>query len=320
MRAFVTGATGFIGSHLVESLLKEGFEVICLIRPSSSLKYIEGLNLKLIEGDCCNFNSFCSALKSCDYVFHLAGLTKAKSAADFYNANVIGTETLLRAVLRGGHKIKRFFFLSSLAATGPSLNGIPLTENCEPLPVSVYGRTKYEAERLVYSFKKEIPITILRPPAVYGPKDRDMLTLFKMVKAGIAPYWGKSLYSFIYVEDLVKGIIDSSLSKDAEGSIFFVSDGLIYSSDDIINAISTAINKEPLKISIPSFVIPIFGALTKMKKNVNIINNDKLKELRYKNWICDSSKIRKTLKFAPQVTLKEGAQWTANWYRIHKWL
>ncbi|MCX7913112.1 MAG: NAD(P)-dependent oxidoreductase [Thermodesulfovibrionales bacterium] len=320
MRAFVTGATGFIGSHLVEVLMREGFEVVCLTRSTSSLRYIEGLNLKLVEGDCCCAESFDKVLSSCDYVFHIAGLTKAKSQADFYTANVVGTETLLRAVLRKAQRIKRFFFLSSLAATGPSLNGAPLSEDCEPMPVSFYGKTKYEAEKRVFSHKNDIPITIIRPPAVYGPKDKDMLILFKMIKSGIAPYWRKSSYSFIYVEDLVKGIIQSSLSKEAEGSIFFISDGLIYSSDDTIEAISNAINKKPLKISCPPFILPFVGAFSKMTKNVSIINYDKIKELRYKNWTCDSSKIQKKLNFVPKVTLKEGAKWTADWYRIHKWL
>lgn len=320
MRAFVTGATGFIGSHLVESLLKEGFDVTCLARNSSSLRYIEGLNVRLVEGDCCKADSLCEAVSSSDYIFHIAGLTKARIKADFHNVNVLGTETLLNAVLKKGRVIKRFFYLSSLAATGPSLNGTPLNENCEPMPVSIYGRSKYEGERLVYSHKNEIPITIIRPPAVYGPKDKDMLTFFKMVKAGVVPYWGKSLYSFIYVEDLVNGIILSSLSKEAEGELFFISDGSTYTSDEIIDAISDAVQKKPIRLSIPNFMVPFIGALSRLTNKVNIINSDKLRELRFKNWTCDSTKITQMINFAPKIKIKEGAKWTADWYRIHKWL
>ncbi len=320
MKAFVTGATGFIGSHLVESLLREGFDVTCLARGSSSLRYIEGLNIKLVEGDCCKVDSLCEAVSSSDYIFHIAGLTKARSRADFHNVNVLGTETLLKAVMEKGRIIKRFFYLSSLAATGPSRNGVPLNEDCEPMPVSIYGRSKYEGEKLVYSHKNELPVTIIRPPAVYGPKDKDMLMFFKMVNAGLIPYWGKSFYSFIYVEDLVNGIIQSSLSEEAEGEIFFISDGSIYTSDDVIDAVSDAIQKKPIRISIPDFIVPFIGVLSKLTNKVNIINSDKLRELRFKNWTCDPTKINKMINFAPRIKMKEGAKWTADWYRIHKWL
>lgn len=320
MKTFVTGATGFIGSHLVDSLLKKGFEVICLVRESSSLRYLEGLNVKLVHGDCCKADLFCEAVKDCDYIFHIAGLTKTKNKDDFYYANVVGTENLLKVVLKVGNNIKRFFYLSSLAAVGPSYNGIPLTEDCEPKPVSVYGKSKYEGERLVYNCRDKIPITIIRPPAVYGPKDKDMLMFFRMVKKGAVPYWGKSFYSFIYVEDLVNGIIQSSLSKAAEGEIFFISDGGIYSSDDIVKAVSDAVQKKPLKLPVPDFIMPFFGTLSEKLKNVNIINSDKINELKYKNWVCDSGKIKRVINFAPQVMMHEGVKWTADWYRIHKWL
>lgn len=320
MKTFVTGATGFIGSHLVDSLLKKGFEVTCLVRESSSLRYLEGLNVKLVYGDCCKADLFYEAVQDCDYIFHIAGLTKAKNKDDFYYANVVGTENLLKVILKVGNNIKRFFYLSSLAAVGPSCNGAPLTEDCEPKPVSVYGRSKYEGERLVYNCRDKLPVTIIRPPAVYGPKDKDMLMFFRMVKKGVVPNWGKSFYSFIYVEDLVNGIIQSSLSNVAEGEIFFISDGGIYSSDDVVKAVSDALQKNPLKMPVPDFIMPFFGALSERFKSINIINSDKINELRYKNWTCDSGKIKKVINFAPQVMMYEGVKWTADWYRINKWL
>ncbi len=320
MKAFVTGSTGFIGSHLVDSLLKKGFDVTCLVRKSSSLRHLEGLNVCLVKGDCCKADSLSEAVRGSDYIFHIAGLTKARSQDDFYNANVAGTENLLKAVLKSGLSIRRFFYLSSLAAAGPSHNGTPLNEDCEPNPVSVYGRSKYEGERLVYDHRDKLPVTIIRPPAVYGPKDKDMLMFFKMVKMGIIPYWGKSFYSFIYVEDLINGIIQTSLSKEAEGEILFISDGCVYSSDDVIDAVSAAVKKKPIKLPVPDFFMPFFGFLTERFKNVNIINSDKMKELRFKNWTCDSTKITKIINFVPKVRMRQGAEWTANWYRIHKWL
>jgi nucleoside-diphosphate-sugar epimerase len=320
MKALVTGATGFIGSHLVEGLLRQGFDVSCLVRNTSSLRNIEGLNVRLITGDCADIESLSKAVKGFDYIFHLAGLTKACSEKDFFNANVKGTENISRAVIENNPDIKRFVYASSLAASGPADNCKPCQEDCMPHPVSVYGRTKLEGEKIVLSHKKDMPITVVRPPAVYGPRDKDLLVFFKMIKTGIIPYWGKCYYSFIYVEDLINGIILSALNDEAEGEIFFMSDGNIYSSDDIINAISDALQKRPLKINMPGFVMPVLGFVSEKIKGANIINPDKIKEMRHPYWICDTGKAVSVLKFEPKVKIKEGAKWTADWYRIHRWL
>lgn len=319
MKAFVTGATGFIGSHLVDALIREGFEVACLVRNQSNLKFLSELNVKLVSGDCTVKESLEDAVKEVDYVFHLAGLTKARSEADFFNANVKGTENIVQAVLKNC-RIKRFIYLSSLAAAGPSRDCNSLKEDCEPAPVSVYGKTKLKGEKIVIDHKDKIPITIIRPPAVYGPRDRDLLIAFKMVKLGLMPYWGRCYYSFLYVEDLINGIILSALEKEVEGEILFMSDGNIYSSDDIICAISDALEKKPVKLTIPRFMMPLLGTISEKAKGLNIINADKIKEMQHTHWICDTTKTTERLKFEPKVKIKEGARWTADWYRIHQWL
>jgi nucleoside-diphosphate-sugar epimerase len=190
MKALVTGATGFIGSHLCEELAKRGYQVTCLVREKSNLKWIENIDLKLIVGDCKSIDSLFHAVTDIDYVFHLAGLTKACSKNDFFCANTEGTENLIKAVAEKNPKIKRFVYLSSLAAAGPSNNGSPLREDAEPRPVSSYGKSKLEGEKAVLKYKDLIPITILRPSAVYGPRDKDLFVFFKMLKKGIFPYWG----------------------------------------------------------------------------------------------------------------------------------
>ncbi|MCL4457221.1 MAG: NAD(P)-dependent oxidoreductase [Nitrospirae bacterium] len=320
MKALVTGATGFIGSHLTAALIREGLDVSCLVRTTSNLRYLEGLNVKLREGDCTDGQSLVDAVKGVDYVFHLAGLTKACSEEDYYNANVKGTENIVRAVSENNPDIKRFVYLSSLAAAGPSRDGTPLKEDCELMPVSLYGKTKLEGEKIVTAHMDKIPVTVIRPPAVYGPRDGDLLVFFKMVKSGIVPYWGKCYYSFLYVEDLINGIIRSALIKEAEGEIFFMADGNIYSTDDIIAAISDALQRRPVKLNMPKFVMPLLGMLSEKLRGVNIINSDKIKEMKHAYWVCDASKAAAKLKFEPKVKIKEGAKWTADWYRIHKWL
>ncbi len=320
MKALITGATGFIGSHLAGALIREGFDVTCLVRNTSSLKYLEGLNIKFVEGDCTDIGSLPDAVRGMDYIFHLAGLTKACSEEDYYNANVKGTENIVKATIENNHGIKRFFYLSSLAAAGPSCDGKPLKEDCEQRPVSLYGKTKFEGEKIVYANKDNLPVTIIRPPAVYGPRDKDLLVFFKMVKSGIAPYWGKCYYSFLYVDDLINGIILAALSDEAAGEIFFMTDGNIYSSDDIIEAISDALQNRPMKLNIPKFVMPALGFIAEKAKGLSIISADRLRDMKYSHWICDTSKAMERLKFEPKVKIKEGARWTADWYRIHQWL
>ncbi|MBI3593036.1 MAG: NAD(P)-dependent oxidoreductase [Nitrospirae bacterium] len=320
MKALVTGATGFIGSHLVDALIRKGFDVTCLVRGASNLQYLEDLNVRLAKGDCVDRESLSDAVKGVDYIFHIAGLTKARCEADSFNANVKGTDNIVRKTLENNPNIKRFVYLSSLAAAGPSCDGNPLKEDCETAPVSVYGKTKLEGERIVYGQRGNMPITIIRPPAVYGPRDKDLLLFFRMVKSGLIPYWGKCYYSFLYVEDLINGIILSALNENAEGEIFFMSDGNIYCTDDIVDAIADAVQRRPIKMSIPRFIMPLIGFISEKAKGVSIINTDKIREMKYSHWICDTSKAVSRLKFEPKVKIKEGARWTADWYRIHQWL
>jgi len=320
MKALVTGATGFIGSHLTDALVKKGFTVTCLVRETSNLKYIEDLNVRLVRGDCTRMESLHDAVAGVDYIFHLAGLTKACSEADFFDANVKGTENVLQAALKKNTGIKRFVYMSSLAAVGPSRNGIPLKEDCDAAPVSLYGKSKLEGEQLVLKHRQDIPVAVVRPPAVYGPRDKDLLVFFKMVKAGFAPLWGACRYSFIFIEDLINGILLSALDENAGGEIFFMSDGVVYSSDDVIDAIAEAVQTTPIKLKIPRFVMSFAGLISERSGKSSIVNADKIRELKHINWVCDASKAAERLKFEPRVKIKEGARWTADWYRIHQWL
>lgn len=321
MKALVTGATGFIGSHLVEELIKKGYSVTCLARKTSQLRWIEGLEVNILYGDCEDGDSLKQIPRDLDYVFHLAGLTKARREEDFFCVNVKGTENLLRAVAARASGVKRFIHLSSLAAAGPSRNGSPLNESLEPRPVSSYGKSKLEGEAVIMRHRDALPVTIIRPPAVYGPRDKDFHVLFKMLKKGFYPHWGKCYYSLLYVDDLVRGIIMAAEEKEAEGGVYFLSDGKVYSNEDIVNEIAIVLDTKIVKIRIPRPVMAVLvGISEKMGRGASIINKDKLKELNYFHWTCDSSKAGKDFKFVPKVSIKEGIKWTADWYRIHQWL
>jgi len=320
MKALVTGATGFIGSHLCEELIRRGYQVTCLVREKSDLKWIENIDLKLVIGDCTSIDSLFDAINGVDYIFHLAGLTKACSRDDFFCANTTGTENLIKAVAEKNPKVKRFVYLSSLAAAGPSINGSPLKEDAEPHPVSSYGKSKLEGERTVLRYKDRVPITILRPSAVYGPRDKDFFMFFKMLKKGVSPYWGKCYYSLIYVDDLLQGIILAAENKKAEGELYFLADSKFYTNDEIVSAISSALGTKAIRLRVPRFIMPFFAYIGERLKRQGIVNRDKVNELSYSHWICDIKKAREELDFIPKVGIKEGMKWTADWYRIHRWL
>ncbi len=320
MKALVTGAAGFIGSHLTEALVKKGFEVTCIARRTSDLRWIEHLDMDYIFCDLADVESHAEKISGFHYIFHLAGRTKAVSERDFFLANAECTKKLLQVTAQKNTCINRFVYLSSLAAVGPSKDGIPVREDFVPAPVSFYGRSKLEGERAVLSFRDRLPVTIIRPPAVYGPRDADLFVMFKMLKKGIYPYWGKSFYSLLYVDDLIQGIMGAAQKKEAAGKTFFLSDEMVYTNDEIIEEISSALGVKPVKMRLPRSLMPLIAFLGEKADKKSIINKDKIRELLFSNWTCDACKAKNELGFKTKITLREGIKWTADWYKIHRWL
>lgn len=324
MKALITGATGFIGSHLVEELFKRGYKVTCLVRKTSDTKWLEGLDTEIIEGDCAVKNSLNHCVKGQDYIFHLAGLTKTRCKDDFYSANTKGTENIIEAVRQSNPEIKRFVYLSSLSAFGPrNSDGIP-DENIEPHPVSDYGMSKLMSEAAILKYSDIIPVTILRPSAVYGPRDKEFFLFFKCIKKGLLPYWGNGYTSLIYVDDLINALFLTIENEKAVGNVYFISDDVIYTNNDIIEEIASALNVRVFKIKIPKPILPTISffseGISKITGKSTMINRDKIKEIMHTDWVCDVTKAKNDISFQPKVGIKKGIQWTADWYRIHKWL
>ena len=327
MRALVTGARGFIGSFLVEQLLQRGYEVTCLLRPKKTGRgWLTGLDFREVAGDINAPASVAEAVADADLVFHVAGLTKAVTRRELYRANVEGTRTVLETTLRFNPGVRRFVLVSSLAAAGPSRTERPLTEADPPQPISHYGRSKLEAERLTLQYARELPVTIIRPPAVYGPRDRDVFSVFKYIKSGWLPTLtgGPRYVSLIHVHDLVRGIVLAAESEAAAGQTYFLANPPSYVWHEVEDQLAEILGAVPRRIPVPvalAFVTAlaseVFGRLT---RRAMLINLDKFRELVATRWICDSSRAQKEFGFTTEVDLAEGLRSTAAWYAKQGWL
>jgi len=325
LQALVTGARGFIGSFLVEELLKRGWTVKCLLRNPHDPGWLTGLNVEPVAGDIVAGSGLIEAVKDVDYVFHLAGLTKTFRKTDLEKVNVDGTRNLLKAIHQFNPHIKRFVLVSSLAAAGPSRSGQPLTEHDTPQPVSEYGRSKLKAEQMAMQFANDLPLAIVRPPAVFGPRDRDMFEIFKYAQKGwrLVLSGGPRWASLIYVKDLVRGLLLAT-ENAARGQTYFFCNDERYSWDTIGNLLADWFGKPTRTITIPlplAFLVfggsDLFGKVTKMN---SLFNLDKFNELKATHWICDNTKAKNELAFRTEYTLEEAVKETAEWYVANGWL
>tara|TARA_B100000900_G_C20589758_1_gene721131 strand:- start:999 stop:1997 length:999 start_codon:yes stop_codon:yes gene_type:complete len=332
MKAFVTGGTGFVGSHLVEHLLDlaEFEEVRVLIRNKE--KWLKGLNYTPVKSTLENLEPIKNALHGVDVLIHGAAILHAPAYSDFYTANVEATKNLVELAVDAG--ISNIIILSSLAASGPS-SQIPLTEETLLSPISAYGRSKKQMEEEIHRLFSEknwakhptLSIKIIRPPAVYGPRETDIYGLFKALKYRVAPILGnptEKTLSLVHVQDLVNGILAARLHNHAGINTYFLGgpeDG--YSWNEIYTVCSVVLGKSFLRIRVPKgglmtiakmseTIAPIFGVYP-------ALNIDKAKELT-QSWLCSSNKAKKDWGYSPKISLIEGLRSTLNWYQTHNWL
>ena len=332
MKAYVTGGTGFIGSHLVEQLVDQGYHVTCLIRQTSNLRWLNHLlnakspQVQLVMGNLHDSDILEQHVRDADLVFHLAGLTKAPDAATYDRVNAEGTKRLIDACLGAQTSLDRFVYCSSLAAVGPSTDATPNTEDVIPHPLTDYGSSKLKGELIVREYTDQLPITIIRPPAVYGPRDVDIFLFFQMINRGIMPILGDAdkLLSLVHVKDLVAGIYAAAVSKRAVGETYFLTDGDIHTWMGIERVIADALEMRPLKVKVPlsllDFISIFTEAAAKITRQAPTLNRQRVRDLKQQFWICDSTKAQKELGYRPTYFVQKGMQETADWYRANGWL
>jgi len=326
MKILVTGGTGFIGSHLVEELIRKDHEVVCLARDEMYACEFPDSKVTTIIADLNNGNDWEKILERVDIVYHLAGVTRARTRQDYYTGNVDSTRNFIQACARHGRHISRFVYVSSLTAIGPSPTDHPLDETASPRPVSDYGRSKNLAEQAVLAHRDRLPVSIVRPSAVYGPRDQDMYMYFQLIARGLHPIIGlrKKQLNLVHVKDLVAGIILAGEHPRAENEVFFLGSPGHYSNEQIGKAIANAISIRPLRIKVPHAFIYFFGGvaelLGKFGHHPVFFNIQKAREAVQQAWDCSIAKAQKRLNFMPVISLEQGMQSTYEWYLAHKWL
>ncbi len=326
MTVLLTGGSGFLGSHIAERLANEGTACRALVRERSDTRFLETLpNVTLVRGSLSDPESLREALQGVDAVIHAAGLVKARRPADFHRTNALGTETLIQAVAEVPN-IRRFVLVSSLAAAGPSADGAPVSPDAVA-PVTHYGQSKAAAEAIAKKASTRVPITILRPPAIYGPRDREILAFFSAVKWGVVPLTSPldARLSMVYGGDCASACV-AALDADVEsGSIWYVEDGETNTFEQLMSYIETALGRSVwLRAPIPGPILwgaalatEIFGAVARRPV---MLTRDKINELRASHWVCDAAPTRSALGWEPSVTFAHGAARTAEWYRTAGWL
>jgi dihydroflavonol-4-reductase len=324
--ALVTGATGFVGSHLVEFLLDKGFNVKVLIRKSSDRKWLVGKDVEYIDSGFFDKAGLRNAVKDVDYVFHVAGLVRAKTSEEFYKGNLETTRNLIEAILEVNPNLKRLLVVSSFAANGPAKSESGAKEEEEPNPITHYGKSKLEEERLVKSYMDKLPITIVRPPAVYGPRDTDIYLVFKSYKAGLMTFVGfnKKLVSLVHVKDLVRGIYLAAISEKSVGETYCIGSSKFYTWEEIADVMKQVFGKGAIKLRLPHSLVYISGAVSQFfsifKKRPSTFNFEKAKDFVQKYQICDVSKAKRDLNYESEISLEEGIKETVDWYKLMKWL
>ena len=339
MKILVTGASGFIGSFIVEEALRRGFETWAAVRGSSSRAYLQDPHIHFIELNLSSEEQLEKQLSGheFDYVVHAAGVTKCIDKRDFRRINTEGTKNLVTALLALRMPLRRFVYLSSLSVFGAIREQQPYEEIREtdtPQPNTEYGRSKLEAEQWLDSLspgpspegRGDFPYVILRPTGVYGPRERDYFLMAKSIKqhSDFAVGFKQQDITFVYVQDVVQAVF-LACEKGTVGRAYFLSDGKVYQSSTFSDLIRQELgNPWWIRITAPIWllrIITFFGDfIGHLTGKISALNNDKYHILRQRNWRCDIEPAIKELGYKPQYTLERGVPLTIKWYKDNGWL
>lgn len=321
MKALVTGATGFVGSHLVEALLRRGAEVTALVRSPGKAARLNDLGVRQVSGDLQSAEALRDAAAGQDVIYHVAGLIAGRNEAEFLQANREGAENLIGAI---GDADPRFILVSSMAAGGPAPRGRPLSGDEPPAPVTMYGRSKLAGEELVQGSR--LRWTIIRPPLVYGPRDAEVLKVFRIARSGIVPVFGDGSQelSAVYGPDLAEALIAAAGSNAAIGKTYYACHAERFSSADFVRAVGKSIDRTVRVLPLPEWIargaLGLTGTAARLTGTATILTADKANEFFQPAWTGDPAPLTRDTGWQAAHNLAAGLPATAQWYRQHGWI
>lgn len=321
MKALVTGATGFVGGHLAEALLRRGAEVTALVRSPGKAALLTELGVRQVSGDLHSSEALRAATAGQDVIYHVAGLIAARNDAEFLRGNRDGTANLIRAL---GDAAPRLVLVSSLAAGGPAPRGRPLTGNEPPAPVTMYGQSKLAGEEIVRASR--LPWTIVRPPMVYGPRDTEVLRLFRIARSGLVPVFGDGSQelSAVYGPDLAEALIAAATSDAAIGKTYYACHPERFSSSEFVRAVGGSLGRTVRVLTLPEWIaraaLGVTGAAARLTGTATILTSDKANEFFQPAWTGDPTTLIRDTGWQPAHDLAAGLAATAEWYRRRGWL
>lgn len=324
-RVLITGATGFVGSHVVETLAPQPFLLRALVRKPNDAERLSAFGVECIEGDLSDTGVLARAVADVDVVLHLAAVTKARSESVYDRVNAAGTRALVTAIATARPRPRRLVYLSSLAAVGPAQDGQPVGVDDRPQPLTAYGRSKLAGEDACRSLMNETEVVTLRAPVVYGPRDRDCFLLFQLAVRGIflLPKGAQGVLQLIHVHDLVDALIRAASLANAVG-IYHIAEAESHTWGDIVTGIGNAVGRRVRTVHVPCWFVRTAATLSELGAatigRTTIFNRDKVREILAPGWLCETAAARQDLHFEARIPLPEGLASTAVWYREQGWL
>jgi nucleoside-diphosphate-sugar epimerase len=326
MKVLLTGASGFVGSHILDSLCARGIATVVLLRPTSNLRFIEAHlpRLDVRTGSVSDRQILGAALREVTHVIHCAGCTKALRISEFYEVNHLGTRNVVETVNQRPGEVQRLIYISSSAVGGPATPSRPAREDDPPRPVSEYGKSKLAGEQEVHQSKSDY--VVLRPPAVYGPRDEAFLPFFRAIKAHVLPRVGSGSFalSLVFARDLAEATVACLAPSAAVGKTFYVASPGVTNAHALAGEIAAQIKSWTLKVPLPRAalwpVCQLQEALSRLTGRPSVLSRQKYAELSAPGWVCDPARLRQELGIVCPTTLQAGLAETLTWYRQHGWL
>ncbi len=326
MKILVTGASGFVGSHVADRLLAGGYQVRALLREHSSEEWLKGKPVEIARANLAQIESLRTPVEGIDAIIHVGGVTAAKNKQGFYDGNLVPTRNLLEAVRRFNPKIERFVLCSSQTAVGPSLDGQPVTERTPPHPITTYGKSKRAAEEECERAREDFPVTILRLSAIYGPRDTAILTFFQTVDKRLKPLIGMQdkWVNLAHVSDIADAVLLAIEKSEAKNETYFIGSQMHYTWRDVSNLTAEILKRRGLTVRLPHALVYSVAGFSEFfsifRSKPSVLNWEKGRDMVQPNWICSVEKAVQEIGYRQRVSLEDGIRDTTDWYRREGWM